>query len=106
MKKALLFVIILSVLSEVSIAVAEQPCVTTSGFAAYSEEVMKKLMEYIHHKDNVAAQKLYNQGLIFSLKEGIPVYISKRRWSELIRFRPVGQNTEFWTIRGVIKCPD
>lgn len=104
-KIVFIFIAIVFVVSIISISNAGEIKITNAGYAAsLSKENMNKGMQFVFDNDLVALQKMLDAGLIFILKEGVPVFVVETEiFSGLIKIRPVGQLFEVWTVVEAVK---
>ena len=80
MKRQIVLVLTLAIVSHAAFALAQDAYVTKSGYmAGVTEKAFDKAMTYIVQKDYGALQQLMDAGLVFSLKAGVRVYVMKTK---------------------------
>ena len=96
--------IILMLFIGVSIAQAQEVRTVKAGYyASVSEAILDKAIDYATAKDYEALKKLIRANLIFTMKEGLKVYVVDEKFmSGKIKIRPVGHTVELWTVRGAL----
>lgn len=104
MHKKLTLIILSVMIMNVSFALAQDVCVTKSGyFAAVTKQDFAKAVEYFVQKDEEALNKLMKTKRVFPLKGGIKVYVVKGGiFSGKVKIRPAGSTVEIWTFREAI----
>ena len=103
-KTAMAMAIILMLFIGISSVHAQEVRTVKAGYyASVSEAILDKAIDYATAKDYEALKKLIKANLIFTMREGLRVYVvDEKLLSGKVKIRPVGHTIELWTVRGAL----
>ena len=100
MKNILLLFVLM--FGAVSLSAQQKTYYAKVGYVfAFDKETLNIAVKYVSQGDDAAFESMIKAQKIFILKENVEVYVEGQTLS-LVRIRPIGTDTEVWTVREAI----